>query len=66
VDGVSHYGGVLRVALRGVADAEADVRATLQGAGFALQRIALGWVSVEDAFVSMVREDERRRARQAA
>ena len=66
VDGVSHYGGVLRVALRGVSDAEVFVRATLERAGFAVRKVALGRPTVEDAFVSMVREDELRRARQAA
>jgi len=66
VDGVSHYGDVLRVALRGVPDPEAEIRATLERAGFPPTRVVLGRASVEDAFVSMVREDELRRARAAA
>jgi ABC-2 type transport system ATP-binding protein len=62
VDGVSHYGRLIRLALRGVEDSDALVRATLAAEGLEAQRILHGRATVEDAFVSMVREDESKRA----
>jgi ABC-2 type transport system ATP-binding protein len=62
VDSVSHYGRLMRVATRGVADPEPMLRDALAHAGFSVQRLAAGRASVEDAFVSMVREDEATRA----
>jgi ABC-2 type transport system ATP-binding protein len=62
VDGISHYGGVIRVALRGTAEPEALLRRELERGGFAVQRMTASRATVEDAFVSMVREDEQRRA----
>jgi ABC-2 type transport system ATP-binding protein len=62
VDGVSHYGRVMRVALRGAADPAAFVTQALQAAGVPVHRIQEGRASVEDAFVSMVREDEEHRS----
>ena len=58
VDSVSHYGRVLRVAVR-------DVDA-LEQAGYEVERMAEGRPSVEDAFVSMVREEEAQRSAGAA
>jgi ABC-2 type transport system ATP-binding protein len=66
VDGVNHYGNTMRVALRDAADAEAIVRNALSAAGIALMHVTPVRASVEDAFVSMVREDEDKRAREAA
>jgi ABC-2 type transport system ATP-binding protein len=61
VDGVSHYGERMRVAVRrdGDADLEQTLRARLSQAGFAVQSVVPSRVSVEDAFVSMVREEDR-------
>ena len=66
VDGASHYGPRLRVALRDVAEPERFVRDALAKAGFALRSISAGRASVEDAFVSMVREDEAASDKRAA
>jgi ABC-2 type transport system ATP-binding protein len=63
VDEVMHYGSVLRVTTRGGADPEALVREVLTGA-LAPRAVRPVRVGVEDAFVSMVRADER--AAQAA
>jgi hypothetical protein len=62
VDGVSHYGRIMRVAVRGAAEPESMVREALATAGYAVHRLGPGRASVEDAFVSMVREDEATRA----
>jgi ABC-2 type transport system ATP-binding protein len=62
VEGVSHYGRLMRVALRNANDPERIVRETLDTAGLNVHRLAEGRASVEDAFVSMVREDDDRRA----
>mgnify|MGYP000993132125 CR=1 FL=1 len=56
VDEVAHYGHVLRVAVRGV-DAVALCKERLEG--FNLSRCERARPTVEDAFVSMVREDNR-------
>jgi len=56
VDEVAHYGHVLRLATRG-ADAEALARKVLGAEGIAIHRCAPARATVEDAFVSMVRED---------
>jgi ABC-2 type transport system ATP-binding protein len=68
VDSVSHYGRLLRVATRGVPEAEAEpmLRAALARGGFNAGTVTLGRPTVEDAFVSMVREDETRREPEAA
>jgi ABC-2 type transport system ATP-binding protein len=58
VDEVAHYGNVLRVVTRGGADPEALVRQLLVGAD-APQRVSPVRVGVEDAFVSMVRAEQR-------
>jgi hypothetical protein len=59
VEEVAHYGVILRVATRG-GDAQALVRRALEGHGLTITAIQPARVTVEDAFVSMVREDERR------
>jgi len=63
VEEVNHFGHVTRVALRDSPEPERVVREAL--AGFSIQRLAPTRVSVEDAFVSMVREDEALRAQKA-
>jgi ABC-2 type transport system ATP-binding protein len=63
VDEVSHFGSTLRVATRDGADPEALCRDVLGGAGIAIRRTRPGRTTVEDAFVSMVRAEERQRRR---
>jgi ABC-2 type transport system ATP-binding protein len=60
VDEVAHYGHLLRVAARG-ADAAALARAALKG--FALEDVRTTRVTVEDAFVSLVRAETQRGGR---
>jgi ABC-2 type transport system ATP-binding protein len=62
VDELSHYGHVLRVTTNQGSDPRALAERVLSRAGIAIQEISESRVSVEDAFVSMVRDDERRRA----
>jgi ABC-2 type transport system ATP-binding protein len=66
VDEVAHYGHVLRLTTRGGVDPTSFVRQLFERHGFQLQASSPSRVSVEDAFVSMVREDEAARARAAA
>ena len=61
VDEVAHFGPVLRAALRGVEDPVARCRDALVAAGVTVHAIAPARATVEDTFVSMVREDERGR-----
>jgi ABC-2 type transport system ATP-binding protein len=56
VDECSHYGHILRVAVR-VGDPEALVREVLAGVGVRIESITTTRTTVEDAFVSMVREE---------
>ena len=65
VDEVAHYGHVLRLTTRGGIDPVSFTRELLQQHGIAVQSCAPSRVSVEDAFVSMVREDDATRARAA-
>jgi ABC-2 type transport system ATP-binding protein len=58
VDEVAHYGHLLRVATRGGADPEAVARAAFAPLGIPVERYRPSRVTVEDAFVSMVREQE--------
>ncbi len=60
IDEVAHFGHRLRVATRGIAEPVAYVQGLLEHAEVAVERAGLARVSVEDAFVSMVREDEAR------
>jgi ABC-2 type transport system ATP-binding protein len=66
VDEVNYFGHQMRIATRGVADGEALVRDTLGAAGRKVARLTRGRPNVEDAFVSMVREDDKLRAEKAA
>jgi ABC-2 type transport system ATP-binding protein len=66
VDEVAHYGHVLRLTTRAGVEPEPFVKGLLQQAGIAIQSMSGSRVTVEDAFVSMVRQDEEGRARAAA
>ena len=61
VDEVSSYGSILRVTTRRGADPAALVSGVLGGVGIAIKSARDARPTVEDAFVSMVREDERDR-----
>ncbi|MEZ4221125.1 MAG: ABC transporter ATP-binding protein [Polyangiaceae bacterium] len=61
VDEVSHFGHVLRVAVRTTDDPEAIVSALLHEGGFSVNRLRQTRTTVEDAFVSMVRADDKER-----
>jgi ABC-2 type transport system ATP-binding protein len=65
VDEVAHYGHVLRLTTRGGVDPAAFTLALLEQHGIDVQSSSPSRVSVEDAFVSMVREDDAARARAA-
>jgi ABC-2 type transport system ATP-binding protein len=62
VDSVEHYGHRMRIATRGHADPQRLCREILGSAGVHLSHLAPDRATVEDAFVSMVREDEARRS----
>ncbi|HTM22228.1 MAG TPA: ABC transporter ATP-binding protein [Kofleriaceae bacterium] len=62
VDEVAHYGHLLRVATRAGADPEVVVTRVLDRLGLKAERFRPARVTVEDAFVSMVRADERAKA----
>jgi ABC-2 type transport system ATP-binding protein len=62
VDEVAHYGHLLRVATRGGRDPQAIVHDILDPLDLAPDRFRQTRVTVEDAFVSMVRADERSRS----
>lgn len=65
VDEVAHYGHVLRLTTRRGVEPEAFARRVLEGQGMVVKSASPSRVSVEDAFVSMVREDEESRSRAA-
>jgi ABC-2 type transport system ATP-binding protein len=65
VDEVALYGHVLRLTLRNGVDPEPLARSVLSEAGIRVQSVTPSRVSVEDAFVSMVREDDATGARAA-
>jgi ABC-2 type transport system ATP-binding protein len=65
VDEVAHYGHTLRLTTRAGVDPTTFTLELLRQHGIAVQSSAPSRVSVEDAFVSMVREDEAARARAA-
>jgi len=65
VDEVAHYGHLLRLTTRGGVDPAAFTLELLKQRGIDVQSAAPSRVSVEDAFVSMVREDDAARARAA-
>jgi ABC-2 type transport system ATP-binding protein len=56
-DECAHYGHVLRLATRGGVDAVAHAREVLAAHHIEIASIQSARASVEDAFVSMVRED---------
>jgi ABC-2 type transport system ATP-binding protein len=58
VDECAHYGHVLRLATRGGTDAVALATERLATAGVGITSIRATRATVEDAFVSMVREDQ--------
>jgi ABC-2 type transport system ATP-binding protein len=62
VEEVEHYGNLLRVAIRGGADPAAVVRRALEGRGLDLAGLREVRITVEDAFVSMVRDQDRAEA----
>ncbi len=66
VEEVAHYGATLRVATREGADPTAVVERVLAAAGLRHGPAQPSRVTVEDAFVSMVRTDEQLREREAA
>jgi ABC-2 type transport system ATP-binding protein len=57
LDECAHYGTILRIAIRGEMDAVDRVRAFLSQRGIAIRSVRGTRTTVEDAFVSMVRED---------
>jgi ABC-2 type transport system ATP-binding protein len=61
VEEVAHFGATLRIATRGDVDPEPLVRRLLESRGLEVARARAVRVTVEDAFVAMVREDERTR-----
>jgi ABC-2 type transport system ATP-binding protein len=65
VDEVAHYGHVLRLTTRGGIDPAPFARALLERHGIVVESASPSRVGVEDAFVSMVREDEAVRAKAA-
>ena len=66
VDDVSHYGALLRVATRDGADPERVTRSVLGARGIAITSSRATRTTVEDAFVSMVRNEQRQTDRKAA
>ena len=60
VEEIAHYGAVLRVTVHADADPGAVVREVCGGRGVVPANLRESRVSVEDAFVAMVRQDERR------
>jgi ABC-2 type transport system ATP-binding protein len=62
IDEVAHYGHVLRLTTRGGLEPERFARELLQQHGIHIGAASPSRVTVEDAFVSMVREDEAARA----
>jgi ABC-2 type transport system ATP-binding protein len=61
VDEVAHYGRVLRLTTRGGVEPEPFARDLLEQLGIQVLATSPSRVTVEDAFVSMVREDEAQR-----
>jgi ABC-2 type transport system ATP-binding protein len=60
VDEVAHYGSVLRLAAKERADPERIAKEALAPRGIAIRSYREARVTVEDAFVSMVRDDMKR------
>ena len=66
VEEVAHFGPVLRIGFRGEKDPVTVVRGVLERKNIPFTRADLERPSVEDVFVSMVREDEAARAEREA
>ena len=66
VDEVAHYGHLLRLATRDGTDAKELAERLLGEAGFLISQARSARVTVEDAFVSMVRSEHDRRERPGA
>jgi len=65
VEEVEHYGRVLRVATRGGGEPAELVREVLAPKGIGVASLREARITVEDAFVSMVREEDRAAVRAA-
>jgi ABC-2 type transport system ATP-binding protein len=65
VEEVNHFGHKMRVALRAIDHAADHVRRTLADAGISVTRCDSARPNVEDAFVSMVREQEANHSKPA-
>ena len=65
-DEVAHYGHILRLATKDGVDPVELAERVLSAAGIALSRSRSARVTVEDAFVSMVREEQHASERSAA
>ena len=59
IDECAHYGHVLRFAVRGGTDAVEEARRLLADSDVTIESIGAARPNVEDAFVSMVREDTK-------
>jgi len=66
VDEVAHYGSVLRLATRQLADPDRVAKDTLSARGIAIRALRETRVTVEDAFVSMVRDDMKKQEQEKA
>jgi ABC-2 type transport system ATP-binding protein len=66
VDEIAHYGHQLRITTRGGVDPERLCLDRLAAAGLTVRSSRPARVTVEDAFVSMVREEQRREAPKSA
>jgi len=66
VEEVAHYGHVLRIAMRDMDDPIGRISRVLETHRLSASQLAVTRPTVEDAFVSMVREDEAHRAAAAA
>jgi ABC-2 type transport system ATP-binding protein len=62
VDEIAHYGHTMRLATMGSVDPVALARRVLAPLGIEIARSAEARVTVEDAFVSLVRAQDRKRA----
>ena len=65
VEEVEHYGNLLRAAVRGGADPADVIRRVLEPRGLTAADVREVRITVEDAFVSMVRDQERADATKA-
>ncbi len=66
VDEVAHYGRVLRLATREHADPDRVAKETLSARGITIGALRETRVTVEDAFVSMVRDDMKKQEQEKA